>query len=340
MNVGTYVCVVLGSLFAVSLIAASVADGLLLPNHVSLMMAHRCSEAESSNGLGQALPSVFSTSEDGSDGRDDYAKLTGGVSLTRKTKKKYGKARIAHRASGRPRENTIDNSSSTTFAARNNESSLEEKQASSQQDSSMLKVSHPRISVKDASSTATLVNNLSTIHGMADSSGNWSSSDPQKVSTEENNLKEMFRSYKSGKSALAGEKRGNKFKDIFDKKYKELRTAQEYRFSNAYFNANLLLNIVTRTSTSFSRLARTFVLYSQIYFLMFWSASLIASSTEKLTHPEQEKDVIFLVSDNVWIMFVSPVISSITGYLVAGMFKVSERRIQEAATVERYKQVM
>jgi hypothetical protein len=196
-------------------------------------------------------------------------------------------------------------------------------------------ISNSDLKGKDASDTTTTIN-IQTTNAMIDSVN--STSELRKLSVEDTTIKNLFSATEPEDINLRVGK--ERLKNIFDKEYKKAKEIQEYHFFNIYLYSNLLANILLRTSTSLSRPVRIFLLYSYIYFLMFWSAIFIASSTSKLTHPEQQKDVIFLVASNVWILFVSPLLATIMIYLVAGMLKIDESRIQEADTIKKYQEVM
>jgi len=334
MNVGTYVCVIIGSLFIASMFLAYVVDGMLMPAHINKLILYRkiYNEMETSNASGQ-LYSVPSTSGDMGEGQDRETKEGENNASKHRAKKAHGKARLSRKRNRKSRGEGTGDNVSTMLVLKSKDVSTDDKLVTNTSE-----VNRSR-NIKEGDVTTQMNIQMST-YEVSDENSVWSTSDPQKMSVDDKSFKNLFSGTKPDAMSLRGNKDGYKFKDIFSKEYKDYSEVQEYRFCNIYKAANLLLNIIRETSTSFSRIARTFVLYSYIYFLMFWSASLIASCSMRLTHPEDEKDVIFLVSSNVWIMFVSPILSSIMVYLVAGMFKVNEKRIRDAITVAKYQQVM
>ncbi len=135
-------------------------------------------------------------------------------------------------------------------------------------------------------------------------------------------------------------KESHHVEDVFSKEYVARSEEEQFRTVNLYVSGNPVLNMCMRTNTIYTRPMRCVLLFSYIYFILFWSAVLLTTSLNELDHPEDTKTVSSVVIGNIWIMVCGPLLTNIIMFLVGGVFKLNEARIREAKTMTQYRMYM
>ena len=344
--IGLYVCVIIGSLLIVFMIISYVLDIFFIPMHNKMIMLHRPEyvekdQASDSNITNNMLISVNSNSLEGSDGREEDVKI--GIDMggegghKRRSTKMHGKHKLIKKRGNKNRSGVNDTSKS---GITQKEASTEDKLNNNQTTNSGINQSQTRMEIKEGGDTNNTTQNRTTTQELVGSTLNWSTSDPQKTNSEDLTLKNLFSNVKPADIHKKNKEDNQKIENIFSKEHLEQREIREYQFLNIYGFSNLLLNLIFRNNNIYTRPARCFVMFCYFYLMMFWSAVFTSTVTDVLISPEKHKNIQFLAEDTVWILFVSPILSSILLYLIAGVYKVDEGRIRDAKTALRYKQVM
>eukprot|EP00826_Nyctotherus_ovalis_P048005 TRINITY_DN5613_c0_g2_i1.p1 TRINITY_DN5613_c0_g2~~TRINITY_DN5613_c0_g2_i1.p1 ORF type:complete len:1340 (+),score=431.61 TRINITY_DN5613_c0_g2_i1:77-4096(+) len=339
-NIGMYTCIVVGSLLVVSFIGSIVLDNILLPKHAAFIESHRSfGGKEITNDMDGTSDPIFTGDSGGREGSDERQKTVKiGVDVDEQSDgkiKKYSKRKIGKKRTGLKRTSVTD-----TLQGTNGRTTMtEDKLLTSQMTNNGVNISQTKTDLKIDGETITTSHGHGSTHEQQ-ITGEWSTSDPQTTNPEDQRLKSSFMKTKPTVSAkkISDEMGGPE--NIFSTEYIQKAEEKAFKFGNIFFSSNLLLNLLFRNNNIYTRPARCFVMYSYVYIMLFWCAVLTSIVAKSLTNPENGKPVNFFASKHVWIIFVSPILSSILLYLVAGVFKVDEKRIHEGKTMKRYNEIM
>jgi hypothetical protein len=142
----------------------------------------------------------------------------------------------------------------TSKATQSREATTVEKFISSQMTKAGIDISHTKTGLKSGNDTYTTHGSISNQEPQV--TGDYSTSDPSVTNSEEQGLKKAFN--KPGATSRVVE-------NIFSNEYKEKREAELFKFCNVFFSSNMLVNLLFRTHSFYTRPVRCFFMFSYVY---------------------------------------------------------------------------
>eukprot|EP01022_Parablepharisma_sp_SALTPOND_P021575 TRINITY_DN4284_c0_g1_i1.p1 TRINITY_DN4284_c0_g1~~TRINITY_DN4284_c0_g1_i1.p1 ORF type:complete len:2525 (-),score=116.44 TRINITY_DN4284_c0_g1_i1:8039-15613(-) len=129
----------------------------------------------------------------------------------------------------------------------------------------------------------------------------------------------------------------DKANNIFSEEYQLKREIEKFRPLNIYLSSNILVNLLMRTSTLFTRPSRCTLLYVHLFMTLSLCAIAVATKSSKLDHSEDVKQLSTLIIEDIAIIFLVPVASSILMYLYGMLFKLQEAVIASCKNISVYR---
>ncbi len=125
--------------------------------------------------------------------------------------------------------------------------------------------------------------------------------------------------------------------DIFSEQHVAQREAEDFTIRNVYVSGNSLLSMIMRTNVLFTRTARCFLFFNQLFILLGLCALGIEMQAGKIDHSEDTKPVSKLVRRDAWVILLMPLVSAFVGYFYAALFKLRSSYALGSRTMAKYR---
>jgi len=352
MTLGIYVCIVMVILSVCGIAASCVMDSILLPDHEKVIEAHRQSYYEDKEiELGsmegdkkedEKVPEGQTVFKPEGVQRDNGEGNISGGSLEEEVKmenlpvnEKPPKRRRKDKAKRKAEKKDGERADSGGDPLKDSQTD-ENLQKKGSLKSTQEQTSQTKNDAEKHDTSLNTVQNQTTINDITKDLTN-TNSGLNKSSQEDASFNQLFSNVQGDELRKKTGAEDPTTVNIFSNDYMTRREQEDFEFWNVLLYNNMVINIILRTNSVYTRAARTFIFLSYVYFIMFWCAILIASASGTLDHPEEIKKIPTLLVDNIYIMFVVPIIVSFLMFLAAGIYKVNDSYLRDSKSISSYR---
>lgn len=125
----------------------------------------------------------------------------------------------------------------------------------------------------------------------------------------------------------------NEANEIFSPEYQKKKIETAVEFKRSLLNGYLICNTFTTTSLTSLRSTRAALFCTQILTSMFWISVLLTLSNKPLNQPDEPTGFYAISTYNLWIPFITPILTEFLMYMYCGITFVSAFRVVQSRNI-------